>query len=166
MRFSMLYSGEQTLSFKSCLVFYAGDSLKKNVFWNLRQMVEMIRVFCWHQMFVPKGFSALAPGLYTCIKSLKICIKSDFVEIILKLALYGQRQKAFLLSSKFCPQWIVCPCRGYFHMVTMEKNRYKIGIQSIFFKLQQMGKVIRAFCWHQSLSSKGCLPLPWGYIHI
>ena len=27
MRFSMLYSGEQILSFKSCLVFYAGDSL-------------------------------------------------------------------------------------------------------------------------------------------
>ena len=25
--FSMLYSGEQILSFKSCLVFYAGDSL-------------------------------------------------------------------------------------------------------------------------------------------
>ena len=29
MRFSMLYSGEQILSFKSCLVFYAGDSLIK-----------------------------------------------------------------------------------------------------------------------------------------
>ena len=29
MRFSMLYSGEQILSFESCLVFYAGDSLKK-----------------------------------------------------------------------------------------------------------------------------------------
>ena len=29
MRFSMLYSGEQILSFKSCLVFYAGDSLKR-----------------------------------------------------------------------------------------------------------------------------------------
>ena len=27
MRFSMLYSREQILSFKSCLVFYAGDSL-------------------------------------------------------------------------------------------------------------------------------------------
>ena len=34
-----------------------------------------------------KGFSALAPGLYTCIKSLKMCIKSDFDEIILKLAM-------------------------------------------------------------------------------
>ena len=46
----------------------------------------------------PKGFSALAPGLYTCVKSLKMCIKSDFEEIILKFATYGQRKKAFLLS--------------------------------------------------------------------
>ena len=28
MRFSMLYSGEQILPFKPCLVFYAGDSLR------------------------------------------------------------------------------------------------------------------------------------------
>ena len=28
MRLSMLYSGEQILSFKLCLVFYAGNSLK------------------------------------------------------------------------------------------------------------------------------------------
>ena len=32
MLFSMLYSGEQILSFKSCLVFYAGDSLRKFAF--------------------------------------------------------------------------------------------------------------------------------------
>ena len=31
MRFSMLYSGEQILSFESCLIFYAGDSLKPSL---------------------------------------------------------------------------------------------------------------------------------------
>ena len=31
MRFSMIYSGEQILSFKLCLVFYAGDSLIEEV---------------------------------------------------------------------------------------------------------------------------------------
>ena len=61
-------------------------------------MVEVIRAFCCHQKFVHKGFSALAPGLYTCIKSLKMCLKSDFEDINLKLATYGQREKAFLLS--------------------------------------------------------------------
>ena len=34
MRFSMLYSGEQILSFKSCLVFYAGDSLKNELYFD------------------------------------------------------------------------------------------------------------------------------------
>ena len=56
-------------------------------------MVEVIRLSVY-QKFVPKGFSALAPGLYTCIKSLKMCLKSDFEETILKLATYGQRENA------------------------------------------------------------------------
>ena len=59
----------------------------------------------WHS---PRGY------IRTCIKSLKMYIKSDFEEIILKLATYGQREKDFLLSSKFCPQWIVCPCPGLY----------------------------------------------------
>ena len=63
-----------------------------------------------------KGLYALALGLYTCIKSLKMCIKSEFEEIILKLATYGQREKAFLLSSKFCPQYVICPCPGSIYM--------------------------------------------------
>ena len=58
----------------------------------------------------------LAPGIYTCIRSLKMCIKSDSEEIILKLATYGQREKAFLMSLKFCPQGVVCPCPGAIHM--------------------------------------------------
>ena len=51
-------------------------------------MGKVIRAFCWHQKFVPKGL--YAPGLYTFIKSLKMCIKSDFEEIILNLARNGQ----------------------------------------------------------------------------
>ena len=47
------------------------------------------------------------------------------------------------------------------------KNVYKIRLQSNFFlNLQQMGKVIWDFCWHQHLSPRGCLLLPWGYIHV
>ena len=86
--------------------------IQRDLIETLQQMVTVIRAFCWHQKFVPKGFSALAPGLYTCIKSLKMCIKSDFEEISLKLATYEQREKAFLLSSKLCSKWIVCPCQG------------------------------------------------------
>ena len=95
-------------------------------FLNLQCMGKVIRAFRWHQKFVPKGLYALAPGLYTCIKSLKMCIKSDFEEITLTLATYGQREKAFLLSSKFCPQYVVCPCPG-----------------------------LRNFYWHQNFVPKG-----------
>ena len=59
-----------------------------------------------------KGLSAPAPGLYTCIKHEKICIKSDFKDIVLKLATNGQSDKAFLLTSGFCSQRVVCPCPG------------------------------------------------------
>ena len=50
MRFSMLYSGEQILSFKSCLVFYAGDSLRQPAFdseWHFRKSVQKSFVKVW-----------------------------------------------------------------------------------------------------------------------
>ena len=41
MRFSKLYSGEQILSFRSCLVFYAGDSLS---FASIRCFSQCIKI--------------------------------------------------------------------------------------------------------------------------
>ena len=43
MQFSMLYSGEQILSFKSCLVFYAGDSLSLKFYFDNKD--ELISTF-------------------------------------------------------------------------------------------------------------------------
>ena len=77
--------------------------------WNLQQMVEVIRAFCWHQKFAPKGFSTLAHGLYTCIESFKMCLKSYFKEIVLKLAANGQNGKGFLLTSTFIPKGWTAP---------------------------------------------------------
>ena len=103
------------------------------LFSNLQRMSKVIRTFSWHQKFVPKGLYALAQGLCTDIKSLKMCIKSYF-EIILKLATYGQREKAFLLSSKFCPQYLVCPSSGLYTCGKTWKNVYKIILQRDCFK--------------------------------
>ena len=61
----------------------------------------MIRNFCWHQNFVPKGLSVPSLGLYTCINSFKLCLKLYFKEIVLKLATDGQSDKGFLLTSTF-----------------------------------------------------------------
>ena len=84
------------------------------LFLNLQWMGKVIRAFCWHQKFVPKGLYALAPGLYTCIKSLKKCIKSDFEEFILKLATNGQSDKGFLLTSTFVLKGLSAPALGLY----------------------------------------------------
>ena len=47
------------------------ESDSKTFFWNLQQMNEVTRHFCWHQNFAPWGLSAPALGLYTCVKSWK-----------------------------------------------------------------------------------------------
>ena len=127
------------------------------LFINLQRMGKVIRAFCWHQKFVSRGLYTLAPGLYTCIRSLKMSLKSDFEEIILKLATFGQREKAFLLSSKFCPQWIVCPCPGYIHV----EKRVEVVL-----KFATNGQSDKGFLLTSTFVPKGLLPLPWGYIHV
>ena len=118
------------------------------LFLNLQRMGKVIRAFCWHQKFFPKGLYALAPGLYACIKSLKMCINSDFEEIILKLATYGQRENAFPLSSKFCHQCVVCPCQGLY---TCGKT-WKSDFKEIVLKLATNGQSDKGFL----LTSRFC----------
>ena len=36
--------------------------IQRDFFLNSQQMVEVVRAFCWHQNFYPKGLSALARG--------------------------------------------------------------------------------------------------------
>ena len=95
-------------------------------------MVEVIRAFCWHQQFVPKGFSALAPGLYTCIKSLKMCLKSHFKEIVLKLATKGQSDKGFLLTSTFVSKGLSAPVLGLYRCIKALKYIPGPGVRWAF----------------------------------
>ena len=44
----------------------------------------------------------------------KKCIKSDLKEISLKLATNGKNDKAFLLTSKFCPLGLSTPAPGLY----------------------------------------------------
>ena len=72
-------------------------------------MVEVMRAFCWHEKFVAKWLSVPALGLYTYIKSFKMCLKSYFEEIALKLATNEQSDKGFLLTSTFVPKGLSAP---------------------------------------------------------
>ena len=68
-----------------------------------------------------------------------MCIKSEFKEIIWKLATNGQSDLGFLLTSKLCHQMVVCSWPGPIYMHKNIKNMYKIRPQSDYFlNLQQI----------------------------
>ena len=54
----------------------------------------------------------------------KMCIKSEFKEMFLKLSLNGRSDKAFL-TSKFCPQGVVCLYLGLYTCEKTHKNDKK-----------------------------------------
>ena len=95
--------------------------------------------------FVTKGLSAPVTGLYTCIKSLKKCIKSDFNEIFLKLVANDRSDKRFLLTSKFCPLGLSAPTSGYMHLLNHEKMCIKSEVEEILFKLATHDHTDEAF---------------------
>ena len=67
MRLSMLYSGEQILSFKPCLLFYAGDSLNKEFTYLLTYLHEMKKFI---ESDFMEMFMVLCPWVYGCCCSL------------------------------------------------------------------------------------------------
>ena len=87
--------------------FYMGKTVRKS--FNGRNIQQMTRVtwgICLHTNSDPRGLSAPAPGLYTCIRRSKNVYKIRLKEMFLKLTLNGQSDKTFLLTSKFCPHWV------------------------------------------------------------
>ena len=108
--------------------------------WNLQQLGKVIRPFCWQQKFVPKGLSAPALGLYTYIKSLKMCIKSDFKELFLKICNKWPKWQDISDDIKTLSPGGCLPLpRSYIHLI----NHEKMCIKSVV-------KVMRPFCWHQN----------------
>ena len=83
-----------------------------------------------------------------------MCIKSEFKEIILKLAANGQSDLGFLLTSKLCHQRAVCSWPGLYTCMKTLKNMYKIRLQSDFFKFATKVKMIRSFCGQERFFPK------------
>ena len=93
--------------------------------------------------------SALALGLYTYIKSLKMCIKSDS---FFKLATNGQSDKGFLLTSKNVPKGFYALAPGLYTSIKSLKMCIKSDLEEIILKLATYGQREKAFL----LSSKFC----------
>ena len=79
----------------------------------------------------------------------------------------GQSGKAFLLTSEFCPQMVVCPCPGAIYMwKNIKKCVLNQNSKRFFWNLQQMVEVVRAFCCHQNFDPKGLSALAPGAIYM
>ena len=128
---------------------------------------KWVKPFCWHQNVAPWGLSAPASGLYTCIKSWKNCTKSDFKDILLKLATNEWSDETFLLTSKLCPLGAVWPCPGTIYIYKIMKNWYKIRLQrDIFETCNKWPKWQDVPVDNKISSPRCCQSLPWGYIHV
>ena len=104
----------------------------KAIFLKLATNGKVIRNFCWHQNFVPSGLSVPALGLYTCIKSFKMCLRSYFKEIVLKLATNGQSDKGFLRTSTFVSRGLSAPALGLYTCIKALKYKPGPGVRWTF----------------------------------
>ena len=106
--------------------------VERDFFLNLQQMVKVIRPFCWHQTFDPKGLSAPVLGLYTCGKTLKneykIRVQRNVFETYTKWA----KWQGLSVDINICPQGVVCPCPGAIYMYksikTYTRTRCQVSV--------------------------------------
>ena len=96
-------------------------------------------------------------GLNACEqkKHIKNRKKSDFEEIFFKLSTNGQSDKEFLLTSKFCPQRVVCPCPGAVYMYKSIKMCLKSYFKEIVLKLSTNGQSDKGFLLTATFVPKG-----------
>ena len=116
----------------------------------------MTRCFCWHQNFVPKGLSAPAPGLYTCIKSwknvYKMILQREFFETCSK---WPKWQEVSVDITILSPGGCLPPTYGYIHLLNHEKSCIKSKVEEIVLKLATNYQVMRPLCWHQNFGPNG-----------
>ena len=106
------------------------------------------------------------PLSWGCIELWKNCIKSDFKDMFLKLAINDRRDMMFLLTSKFCSQG-VAPAPGLYTCRKSRKKVYKIRLQRDFFETCSTWPKWREVSVDiKILFPRGCQPLPRGYIHV
>ena len=89
------------------LPLYSGKMSESHL--NLQQMTRVTKGWSWYKILTPRGCLPLSLAIYM-YKSMK------------KLATNVQSDKAFLLTSEFCPQGVVCPSPGYIYMYKSMKK--------------------------------------------
>ena len=106
------------------------------------------------------GVVCLCPGAVYMYKSMeKYVLNQSSKRFSFKLATNGQSDKAFLMTSKFCPQRVVRPCPGAIYMYKIiKKCLYKIRLQrDIFETCNKWPKEQEVSVDIKILSPRGCL---------
>ena len=127
----------------------------------------MTRLFWLHQDFDHKGLSVLPRGYIHVEKTLKMCIKSEFKEICLKLATNGRSDKGFLLTPNVCPKGFSVLAPGLYTCIKSLKMCIKSDFEEIILKLAIYRQGEKAFL----LTSKFCpqwviCPCPGAILHV
>ena len=113
------------------------------------------RPFCCRKFFVQSGLSGPAWGYIHVKKThIKNGKKSDFKEIFFKQATNGQSDKEFLLTSKFCPQGVVCTL-GLYTCIKSFKIYFKSYFKEIVLKLATNGQSDKGFLLTSTFVPKG-----------
>ena len=86
--------------------------------------------------------------------------------INLKHATNGHSDKGFLLTSKVCPQGVVCPCPGTIYMYKIIKNVYKIRFRRDHFETCNIWAKRWPFCCHQNFVPNVLSAPARRYIHV
>ena len=114
----------------------------------------------------PGGCLSPAPRLCTCIKSLKNCIKSKRFFCIWRQM--GKGIRLFCCHQDVAPSGLSATAPGLYTCIkSWKKKLYKIRLQRHCFETcNKWTKWQDVFVDIKTLSPGGCLPLPWGYIHV
>ena len=126
--------------------FIWGKLLKSNLMEEIySKLPEWQKVYVY--ILTPKGLSAPALGLYTCIKTWKIIYKIGFKEIYLKLAIMSKVTRLFCWHQDFVHKGLSAPAPGLYTCgKNIKKCVYNQNSKRFVWNLQQLVEVIRAFC--------------------
>ena len=124
---------------RSNLVSYAfiwGKTVRKSFNGrNLQQMTRVTKGLCSYKNSDPKGFSAPAPGLYTCIKTWKIMYKNQTSKVFFwNLQQMGKVTRLFCWHQDFVHKGLSAPAPELYTCGKTLKNVYKIRIQRNLFE--------------------------------
>ena len=126
---------------------------------NLHQMTRVTEGFCLYKNADPKGLSANAPGLYTCIKTWKIMYKIRLQRYFFETCNKWSKWQGFSVDIGFCPERIVCPCPGAIYLWrNIKKMCIKSDFKEICLKLATNGQSNKGFL----LTSKVCPQMNFG----